>query len=437
MRRFFLFACLLIAGSVLPGTGPILAQNDIMKVIRGNYERRQQDWFQYNFGIGNGPRQEAPRQLQPKPRKAKIRQSPFEAPRPAQDVAEPEKPVIPPSIFVNVLGDSLADLVADGLKAQLADRPDIAVVPHTKSSSGFVRSDFYDWTKAVTDLLASGEKIDAVVWMIGANDRQQLREGDQVFELRSDEWRAAYVRRIDGILAQLKARGIKVIWVGLPPMKNDRLTADVVWFNEIYRERVEASGGVYVDLWDGFVDVDGNYAATGPDINGQVAKLRTVDGVHFSKAGSLLAAHYPEREIRRAFGDAPIAAAPTLTSPLAPGDAGASISTVVPGDADQPEAEKPEYGPILPLETVATSPGGVLLGGGQPVAPSTMASTGPVSPPLGAPADPTAAKVLVRGEPMAPKEGRADDFRWPRPTAATPVKTSSRPLEPAQPSEMR
>ena len=272
---------------------------------------------------------------------------------------------MPPSIFVDVLGDSLAELLADGLRTQLEDRPDIAVVSHTKSSSGFVRDDFYDWTQAVTDLLASGDKIDAVVMMIGANDRQLLRDGDQSYELRSDEWKATYVRRIDGILALLKARNIKIFWVGLPPMKSDRLTADVVWFNEIYRDRTEAAGGIYLDIWDGFVDADGAYAATGPDINGQVAKLRAGDGVHFSKAGALLAAHYPERELRRAFGDAPMAAAPTMTSPLATpesgspqpgGDASAALQPGAPGE-EQPEPEKPEYGPVMPLDAVETSPG--------------------------------------------------------------------------------
>ena len=265
---------------------PAHAQNDIMKVIRGDSDRQQQDWFQYNFGFG---RREAtrPQAAPDRLRKPKVRQSPFEAPRPAQDITPPLAPAVPPSIFVDVIGDSLADLLAEGLKTQLADRPDIAVVGKTKSSSGLVRSDFYDWTQAVTDLLAAGDKIDAVVVMMGANDRQQLKEGDQSFELRSDEWKAAYIRRIDGILGMLKAKSIKIFWVGLPPMKNDKLTADVVWFNEIYRERTEAAGGTYLDIWDSFVDADGAYAATGPDINGQVTKLRAGDGVHFSKAGAL------------------------------------------------------------------------------------------------------------------------------------------------------
>jgi hypothetical protein len=169
-----------------------------------------------------------------------------------------------------------------------------------------------------------------------------------------------------------------------------------------------------------------------------VTKLRAGDGVHFSKAGALVAAHYPERELRRAFGDAPIAAAPTVTSPLAPDIVPPPGETATAPTEPGEEPEKPEYGPVMPLETVETSPGGALLGNGVPAGPSAMASTAPVAAPAGTSpaADPNAAKVLKRGEPLTPREGRADDFRWQRVTPnPEPVKTSSRPPEPG--GEMR
>jgi hypothetical protein len=134
-----------------------------------------------------------------------------------------------------------------------------------------------------------------------------------------------------------------------------------------------------------------------------------------------------------------MAAAPTMTSPLAApesgspqpgGDASAALQPGALGE-EQPEPEKPEYGPVMPLDAVETSPGATLLGAGIPAGPSTLASAAAGAAPVGtAPAaDPTAAKVLVRGEPLAPKEGRADDFRWPRPpTASAAIKTSSRPI---------
>ena len=56
--RWLLLALLFVAGLLGPA-GTSLAQNDIMKVIRGNYERQQKDWFQSNFGFGGPSRQDA------------------------------------------------------------------------------------------------------------------------------------------------------------------------------------------------------------------------------------------------------------------------------------------------------------------------------------------------------------------------------------------
>jgi hypothetical protein len=442
----WLFALFCTAG-VLDAASPALAQNDIMKVIRGSYEKQRRNLFDFNFGFGRSsepePRLQPQRpSVQIKPRKQRARVSPFAAPRPSSTVVQQAKPVVPPSIFVHVLGDSLAEMLADGLKAQLEDRPDIAVIKDAKSSSGFVRTDYHDWTAATADLLASSEKVDAVVMMIGSNDRQQLRENGSTHDLRSEGWRAAYAKRIDSLLTLLKAKGVKTFWVGLPPTKNEKLSADMVWFNEIYRERAEAAGATYLDIWDSFVDANGLYAASGPDLNGQVAKLRAPDGINFSKAGARLAAHYVERELRRAFGEASAAVTPSATVPLATEDAGRSavsgtsvsalgpiISPTDEGD-EAGEPEKPEFGPVMPLQQVEASSDGRLLGGGLPQAPSKVVST--ASPPATSAAtlaDPTAAKVLTRGEALIPKEGRADDYRWPRPASAQePLKTSSRPL---------
>ena len=73
----------------------------------------------------------------------------------------------------------------------------------------------------------------------------------------------------------------------------------MVYLNDLYRGRAEKAGIVYVDVWDGFVDDAGNYNNYGADFEGQTRRLRTGDGVHFTRAGARKLAHYVEREIRR------------------------------------------------------------------------------------------------------------------------------------------
>ncbi|WP_413990338.1 DUF459 domain-containing protein [Labrys okinawensis] len=320
-------------------------------------------------------------------RRTKVRASPFSMPKP---VAPAPAPTVPPSLFVHVIGDSLADQLAKGLTDVLDDRPDIAIIDDAKADTGLVRTDFYDWNKAVADLLAANAQIDAVVVLVGSNDRQTIRDGDTRLDPQSEEWEAAYAKRIDALLAPLKARGIKIFWVGLPPMRSDDLSAGMVRLNSLYRKQVAEAGGIYVDIWDGFVNGDGSYAASGTGLDGQPARLRKPDGVHFSDEGARIAAHFLEGDLRRVLGDAP--PAPVIaTAPVA------EPTTDSPGEPLVPE--KPEYGPVMPLDAYETTPGGALLGGAA-------------AKPAGS-ADPSVAKVLQQGKSPPPREGRADDFRWP------------------------
>ena len=101
------------------------------------------------------------------------------------------------------------------------------------------------------------------------------------------------------MIAALKSKGVPVLWVGLPAIRGARSTSDMSYLDELYRAGAEKSGITYVDVWDGFVDDKGNFAAQGPDFEGQTRRLRTFDGVNFTKAGAEKLAHYVEHELRR------------------------------------------------------------------------------------------------------------------------------------------
>ena len=161
----------------------------------------------------------------------------------------------------------------------------------------------------------------------------------------------------------------------------------MLFLNSLYRDAAGKAGITYVDVWDGFVDEAGRFLQQGPDFEGQIRRLRSYDGVYFTKPGARKLAHYVEREITRlmAARSGPIA---LPTEPATP-DANA-----LPG---QP-APRPLAGPILPL--VASSVGTDQLLGGPGSRPAAV--------------DALAARTLVKGEPLAPPAGRADDFVWPR-----------------------
>jgi len=178
-----------------------------------------------------------------------------------------------------------------------------------------------------------------------------------------------------------------VVWVGLPAIRGAKGTSDMLFLDSLYREAAATAGITYVDVWDGFVDEGGLFLQKGPDFEGQIRQLRSYDGVYFTKPGALKLAHYVEREITRLLA--------TRSAPIAlPAEPATPDAKPVPG---QP-VPRPLAGPILPL--VADSVNSDQLLGATGSRPAAV--------------DELAARTLVKGAPLTPPAGRADDFAWPR-----------------------
>ena len=84
------------------------------------------------------------------------------------------------------------------------------------------------------------------------------------YEPLSDRWKALYRDRVDAVVRVFHDRNIPLVWVGLPPMKNDKVSADLIVMNEIVRDSVQRAGFTYVDIWPGFVDDDNRYTVVRP-----------------------------------------------------------------------------------------------------------------------------------------------------------------------------
>jgi hypothetical protein len=192
------------------------------------------------------------------------------------------------------------------------------------------------------------------------------------------------------VMAALKSKRVPVMWVGLPPIRGTRSRAEVAFLNDLYRARADRAGILYIDVWEGFVDDSGDYNNHGPDVAGQIRRLRTGDGVHFTKAGARKLAYYVDREIRRLLNKETPVALPIPDEPQRP-------------DGSRPAgpATRPDAGPVISLTGAAPAPEGLLGARGQDTRPT----------------DPTVVKVLIQGETPPPAPGRADNFVWPRPEA--------------------
>ncbi|EIM27318.1 SGNH/GDSL hydrolase family protein [Microvirga lotononidis] len=331
---------------------------------------------------------------------------PRKAAPPAAAVAKQEKPKVDPSTYVVVFGDALAGYARQGLEAHFAENQDVAVVPKVRET-GLVRTDPADWPEFIKSSLDGGQKASVAVVMLGTSDRQAIKDGDDTVEPLSDRWKELYRQRVDAVVNTFKERGIPLVWIGLPPMKNSKASEDLVVINEIYKDSVQRGGGTYVDIWPGFVDDENRYTAEGPDVDGEPTKLRTNEGIFFTRAGARKVAFFADTEIKRILGKGgtPVAApaSPTDVTP-ADGAAAPSIEAAIPAppDAAAPVSlpSKPLVGPVLPLTRQDVTPGG------------TLVST---PPKLTGDNAYTVQRALRVGIAPGSRPGRADDFRWPNP----------------------
>jgi hypothetical protein len=306
-----------------------------------------QTLFDFLFGPRQPPQQQVPRQLQAPP---VVRR----ATPPKATATAPAKPTIAKAenaTRVAVFGDSMAVDLGKALDRLYADDPNVVILQQAVPSSGFARPDFYDWNAAIAKAIGANG-FDVAVMMIGINDRQTMTVNGTSLKSLTDDWNTEYTARIRRFLDQLRAANKPIIWVGLPPMAGPQFSAAMSQVSSLQRLAVLASGGQFVDIFDKFVDDNGDYERTGPDVNGDQALMRRSDGIHFANAGADKVAYYVSQEIRLfAHGGAGLA----VVDPLAGTDAAAMLrppfqglgqskllqlaGAVVPLNAVQPRAQ--------------------------------------------------------------------------------------------------
>ncbi|WP_439574644.1 SGNH/GDSL hydrolase family protein [Phreatobacter sp.] len=417
LKPFLSMSCLLLAVLILAGM-----------VGTGGESRAQGAYTDDRFPHLFAPRDQRPRIISIPQRTRPAARAPAaaepvrptrrEPPAATSATADAEVPRPPPTTFVLVLGDNLAEWLAHGIEEAFEDVPELGVKDRTRLGSGLARPDTYDWPAEIRRILSEDRQVSFIVMMVGAHDRHPIRNGEEVAEFGSDRWRELYGQRVEAAMQAMKARGVPVYWVGSPPLRGQRISADMVRLNEIYKERAQKLSIPFIDVWNGFVDERGNYTQFGPDFAGQTRRLRTSDGVHFTAPGARKLALFLEQELRRDLVGRIEPASPADPAPGLPVPEAAVPGLLPQGIA--PVAPRPLAGPVLPLAGNPSIPrpeDRAVPDGAQAPPPGRLAgdSAAPVRSGL-------AETVLVRGAPPPVVPGRADDFRWPRASAtATPA----------------
>lgn len=367
---------------------------------------------------------------------------------------------------IYVFGDSFADGVWAGLVPALTQGALAEVTNRGEEIHGLARNDGKTWD-AIVNAIPQAEPFQVAVVIFGVNDRINMRVDKKIVAFGTPAWTDEYARRVDLFLKALKRRGVAIYWLGLPIMRGNNASADAEMMNSLFREKVLLSGGRFIDSWSLFADAAGNYAPYGPDMSGKVQQLRLDNGVHMTLRGYAKLAHAVEKEIRRdlavarAERDVPLAGdeveqqtiiKETVVTSTADGAGtqAAEQTTQVSAAPALPDLAAENSSILLPAATTGEGtspikidivrpsiPGAVLahIRGSRQSRVTDQGQTVPADLQGGLTAMSSIAngsqsnvggkntvpltrspyyKVLVKGDPLTPKPGRADDFTWPR-----------------------
>jgi len=339
-----------------------------------------------------------------------------------------------------VLGDSLGQGLWEGLYRAFDDDKNLNFINHAKSGKGFSRTTAEAWDKELGGILKSDTYQIAVV-MFGGFPYQDIRSGKERLKVGTDGWREIFGKRVEAFIKKLRAANIAVYWVGLPIMRSGSQNERAEALNDVFREKAFINGAKFVETWTGFTDDAGRYSPYGPDMTGQVKRLRANDGVHLTMRGYLKLAHFVEKQLR-----------PDLTAakrerniPLAGNEdeqaklMGRGFETE-PSGSEQPAAEELQQSDVGEVSVLRPAIDQTLQAA-QSLAPQGGSATGPEAEMITSEldngltavatvsslTDPSLAssrprlplaqrpyyRVLIKGEQPKPKEGRGDDFTWP------------------------
>jgi hypothetical protein len=218
-----------------------------------------------------------------------LQRKPPKKPKPsARRRAAPPKPLFTAAhpLRVWVAGDSLAEVPGQALE-RLGGAIDVVGV-ESRLSTGLGRPDLYNWFTRIEQVPAQLRPKVAVL-SFGADDAHDylagVPSGEHVGPLGSASWDAEYERRVEGVTRELNAKGIYVVWLGLPNTDHHGFRESFPVVNRILERVVKENRrmSTYVDTWTLLSDTHGRYASY-LRVNGQLTLMRLSDGTHYTAA---------------------------------------------------------------------------------------------------------------------------------------------------------
>ena len=202
----------------------------------------------------------------------------------------PKLPTAANPLRVLIVGDSIGLDMGGALQSDLAGTGLVNAALDARESTGLVRPDYFNWPVELSnDIKMDNPQV--VVVMIGANDAQDFL-GPPDTPYASPDWNGLYGQRVAQFMQIASSTGAAVVWVGMPPMQNPMLSAQLVDLNAVVQHLAAAAkpAVTYIDTEKSLGTPTGGYTAFSTNAAGQIVNTRTPDGTHLTPGGSQVVA---------------------------------------------------------------------------------------------------------------------------------------------------
>jgi hypothetical protein len=236
--------------------------------------------------IVSGPRPDAPPKKQPSIGSRQLGV-------PVTTTTVPPNPKLPTAaspLRVLIVGDSIGLDMGGALQSDLAGTGVVNAGLDGRESTGLTRPDYFNWPAELTnDIKADSPQV--VVVMIGANDAQDFL-GPPDTPYAAPAWNGLYAQRVSQFMQIASSTHAAVVWVGMPPMQNPALSAQMADLDTIVKQQAALAKPpvTYIDTDKSLGTPTGGYTAFTTNAAGQIVNTRTPDGTHLTPGGSQVVA---------------------------------------------------------------------------------------------------------------------------------------------------
>ena len=200
-------------------------------------------------------------------------------------------------------GDSQMRSIAAGMTRALGSDTAIAIQDLSVPSSGFLRSDYYNWPQKLEALLAAqkdGERFDAAVAFLGMNDYQDMwTTGGIILTAGTPEWEEVYRKMVKAHLDIVLASVPRLYWLGLPVVRSAAYNEKMQYLNAVHdsvAEEYDSKKLVRISLKSLVEQYGTGYiGAIKPEGSAWIPLIQG-DGIHYTiEGGEYLMKHFIDR----------------------------------------------------------------------------------------------------------------------------------------------